>query len=249
MVIKTQAKLIDKQQLSQDVFSFTFEAQDNFIFKSGHFLNFILPLKDQQRPLRRAYSIASRPYSKLKDEQGYKKIFELCVKIDLKGQFTPILQNSELKSKFEIMGPLGLFTLKDIENTSISQVFIAAGTGIAPMRSFILDLLVNKNFKGKVILLFGVRTHEDVLFQDEFTQLAKKYSNFSFYYTLSRPDESYQGLQGYVQDNLHILKGEDIDIQNCRFYICGRTKMVDSVHEKLDELEVSKELRSHEKFG
>ena len=246
MVIKTQAKLINKQKISQDVYKFLFETEEDFQYKSGQFLNFVLPIENQQRPLRRAYSITSKPYDELIDKQNLKRQFELCIKIEEKGQFTPILESSDINSKFDIMGPLGLFTLKNIDNLSAAQVFIAAGTGIAPMRSFILDLLINRNFKGNVILLFGVRTQDDVLFKDEFIELAKKYSNFNFNYILSRPSESYDGLKGYVQDNLGVL---DINFQNSQFYICGRTKMVDSVHEKLDVLQSPKELRSHEKFG
>ena len=246
MVVKTQAQLIKKEQLSQDVYKFIFQTSDDFEYKSGQFLNFVLPVEGSTRPLRRAYSITSRPYDESRDNVLLKKQFELCIKIEPTGEFTPLLESSELGSTFEIMGPLGLFTLKDIEKSSQIQVFIAAGTGIAPMRSFILDLLLNKNYQEKIILLFGVRTQEDILFKDEFELLAQDFSNFNFYYTLSRAHDTYVGLKGYVQDNLNIL-GEDIS--NCRFYICGRTKMVDSVHEELDKLEVSKELRSHEKFG
>ncbi|MCH8519553.1 MAG: FAD-dependent oxidoreductase [Nanoarchaeota archaeon] len=241
MVVKTKATLVEKNQLSNDVYHFIFSTQDEFLYEAGQFLNFVVEKENQERPLRRAYSITSTPSS------SEIKFFELCVKIEEYGEFTPILQQSELGTQFNIMGPLGLFKLKNVDDSSnITQVFIAAGTGIAPMRSFIKDLLLNKNYLGKIVLLFGVRTYQDILYDEEFKELSKKYPNFNYVITLSRADDSWAGLRGYVQDHIDDL---EINFVDSTFYICGRTKMVDSVHEVLDSLNVVKERRSHEKFG
>lgn len=241
MVVKTKAVLTDKISLSKDTFHFKFSTRDIFEYLPGQFLNFVVSKENDQRPLRRAYSIANEPHH---ENLNY---FELCIKIEEFGEFTPLLQQSKVGAEFDIMGPLGLFKLKNIDNSSTStQVFVAAGTGIAPMRSFIRHLLLNLKYQSEVILLFGVRTSQDILFEEEFKQLCKTYSNFKFIITLSRPDDSWVGLRGYVQDHLHNL---EIDLESSNFYMCGRTKMVDSVHEKLDLLGIAKENRSHEKFG
>ena len=147
------------------------------------------------------------------------------------------------------MGPLGLFKLKNIESSQGSrkadQVFIAAGTGIAPIRSFIQYLLETRNYTSQITLLFGARDENEILFKEEFEKLQRKYPQFNFVITLSRPTSNWVGLKGYVQDNLSKIS----IVNTSQIYICGRNAMVDSVHEVLDSFEIAKENRSHEKFG
>ena len=242
MVVKTTAKLISKKELSEKVSHFVFEAKEQFEFKEGQFVNFIVQDRND-KPIRRAYSIASSFNSKNPNE------FELCIKLEEEGQLTPKLFNAKEGDEFNIMGPLGLFKLKNIEHSRDSreanQVFIAAGTGIAPMRSFIQYLLETRNYTSQVTLLFGARNENEILFKEEFEELQRKYPQFNFIITLSRPSSNWEGLRGYIQDNLSKINVVDTS----QIYICGRNAMVDSVHEVLDSFEIAKENRSHEKFG
>ena len=243
MVVKTQAKLVEKYKLSDEVYHLIFKTNDEFNFKVGQFVNFVIPVQGEERPLRRSYSITSIS----KEEENF--IFELCIKIEPEGKFTPQLQLADIGTQYDIMGPLGLFGLKHIEE-GYDQVFIAAGTGIAPMRAFIKELLENIHYTSKVVLIFGVRSEEDILYLEEFQKFSKDFSQFSYYVTLSRPTSNWEGRNGYVQEHLKdIIVKVKLNIHSTHFYMCGRTKMVDSVHEMLDSINVVKENRSHEKFG
>lgn len=242
MVVKTTAKLLSKKQLSGKVSHFVFETEEKFEFKEGQFVNIIMQNGDD-KPIRRAYSIASR----FDSTNAHR--FELCVKLEEEGQLTPKLFNAQENETFNIMGPLGLFKLKNIdhsqESKEVDQIFIAAGTGIAPMRSFIEYLLETRNYTSQVRLLFGARDENEILYREEFEELQRKYPQFNFVITLSRPSSNWNGLKGYVQDNL-----SNINLTNeSQIYICGRTVMVDSVHKVLDSHSIAKENRSHEKFG
>lgn len=242
MVVKTTAKLMFKKKLSSSVSEFVFETEEKFEFKEGQFVNIIIQNADE-KPIRRAYSIASR----FDSTNAYR--FELCIKLEEEGQLTPKLFDAQDGETFNIMGPLGLFKLKNIEDSQeskeVDQIFIAAGTGIAPMRSFIGYLLETRNYSSQVTLLFGARNEEEILYNEEFEELQRKYPQFNYVVTLSRPSSNWGGLKGYVQDNL-----SNINLTNdSQIYICGRTVMVDSVHEELDSHEIAKENRSHEKFG
>ncbi|MFP4401660.1 MAG: FAD-dependent oxidoreductase [Candidatus Nanoarchaeia archaeon] len=242
MVVKTQAYLLEKRELSPTTMHFIFKCEDDFMYKAGQFINFIIDKQDSTRPMRRAYSICSAYNS------THPREFELCVKLEGEGEFTPLLFNSSINDSFNVMGPLGLFKLhSNTQEDEIirDQVFIGAGSGIAPLRSFIRELLINQNFTRNVTLLFGARSEEEILFKDELDKLEQEYSNFNYIITLSRPSANWDGLTGYVQDHLTEIG----NISSSQIYICGRTKMVDGVHHKLDELDIAKEQRHHEKFG
>lgn len=242
MVVKTQAYMIDKKELSPTTMLFRFRCEDEFYYNAGQFVNFIINKDNSSRPLRRAYSITSAY------DNSRPKEFELCVKLEQDGEFTPLLFNSTPNEKFSVMGPLGLFKLHSHNEESESvknQIFIGAGSGIAPLRSFIRELLINQQFEKQVTLVFGARSEEEILFKEEFDELERNYSNFNYIVTLSNPSSQWQGLVGYVQEHLNNVE----NIENSQIYICGRTKMVESVHEKLDSFDVSSEQRHHEKFG
>lgn len=243
MVTKTTAKLISRVPLSDSVSHFTFQTENELVFREGQFINIIFQ-NNEEKPIRRAYSLASRFDCKNPNH------FELCIKLEKEGQLTPKLFNASEGAVFDIMGPLGLFGLKNVTNSKdgvekLDQIFIAAGTGIAPMRSLIHSLLETLNFNSKVTLLFGARTEHDILYHEEFKSLQRRYSNFRYLITLSRPSPEWRGLKGYVQDNI-----SEIDLNlGSRVYICGKNSMVDSVHLELDTYEIPKNNRSHEKFG
>ena len=75
MYLKTTAKLISKKKLSEKVSHFVFEAEEQFEFREGQFVNFIVQ-DGENKPIRRAYSIASSFNSKKPNE------FELCIKLE-----------------------------------------------------------------------------------------------------------------------------------------------------------------------
>ena len=58
---------------------------------------------------------------------------------------------------------------------------------------------------GKEIwLVYGTRYESDIYYREEFEALARRKPNFHYLPTLSRADESWSGLRGYVQD--HVAK-------------------------------------------
>jgi CDP-4-dehydro-6-deoxyglucose reductase len=121
----------------------------------------------------------------------------------------------------EMREPLGLFVLRRPPRDSI---FIATGTGIAPFRS-IVQAHVNESSPA-FTLLFGVRYESHLLYREEFEEIARRYPQFRFWPTLSRPDAAWKGRQGHVQAHLTEALGERRDVD---FYLCGLREMVDDV--------------------
>jgi ferredoxin-NADP reductase len=113
-------------------------------FKAGQFVQMFIPTGDKIR--RTSYSIASPPH-----ESAF---FELCVTLVREGTSSPYLHALKEGDHIQAMGPLGVFTLPD--PLPRDPVFIATGSGIAPFRSMIFDL-IQKNSPHTIYLIFGNR--------------------------------------------------------------------------------------------
>lgn len=130
------------------------------------------------------------------------------------------------------MAPLGIFIL---DTTSPrKKVFIATGTGIAPFRSMLLD----DHFDHEITLYWGLRYEEDVYWKEEFEELARKYPNFRFVFTLSRPTDAWTGKRGHVTE--HVFTDE-ANVSGSDFYLCGNKEMVKDMETRLAQRGVPKE--------
>jgi NAD(P)H-flavin reductase len=89
------------------------------------------------------------------------------------------------------------------------------------------------NTKRNISLVFGVRHEEDSLYRDEWESLKKAHTNFHSTITLSRPQPTWAGQQGYVQTKLEQFQDQKSHLD---VYICGLGKMVQEVREKLSQL-------------
>jgi ferredoxin--NADP+ reductase len=85
---------------------------------------------------------------------------------------------------------------------------VATGTGIAPYRSFIRRLFVEKTpfgqaYKGLAWLFLGVANSDALLYDDEWQEILKLYpDNFKLDYALSREQTNVDGGKMYIQDKV-----------------------------------------------
>jgi NAD(P)H-flavin reductase len=141
------------------------------------------------------------------------------------------LCNLEVGTRLQFHGPHGLFTLREPRRDS---VFIATGTGIAPIRGMIHWLFERpERAEGhEYWLVFGTRYEDNLYYQEEFEQVARKHANFHYVPTLSRCGDRWMGCKGYVQDHVReIVRGRE----DMRAYICGLNQMVDANRKLLKE--------------
>lgn len=213
-----KAKVIEKKVLTHDVFELHFDIEEPFNFEAGQFVT-IKICDSAPSPCFRAYSISSSPN---------KSSIELCIKEIPKGRGSCWLNTLTKGDEIEFLGPNGKFTFNSDPSKTI--LFIATGTGIAPLKSMIEDQL-NKGNSQPMHLYFGLRYIKDIFYKDHFEALAEKHENFSFNLTLSQPEnESWQGHKGRVTS---ILEPLEIDPENTEIYICGLKAMIESVTEIL----------------
>ena len=201
---------------------FAVEGVQEFNFTPGQFVS-IKQRKPDGKEHTRAYSMASAPRAD--------NTFDLCLNRVDHGFLSNWLCDLEEGATVEFHGPHGLFTLREPRRDS---VFIATGTGIAPIRGMIQWLFEKpERHAGREFwLVFGTRYEENLYYRDEFERIAGEHPNFHCVPTLSRGSESWAGSRGYVQDHVRAIVGERKDMQA---YICGLHQMVDANRKLLKE--------------
>jgi NAD(P)H-flavin reductase len=240
--IRTKAVLSEIKRLTPDVKHFELTLENDMEFKSGQFIN--LSFEHNGELVRKPYSIASHPLNP--------KRMELCIKLVPEGKLTPKLWEKEENFEVEVMGPLGLFNLDKVRAIDQSDsltadvkpnlIFIGTGTGIAPLRSMIKDILANEE-EYEMKLLFGVRFEGHHCYENEFTELQKLAPQFQYIPIVSRPEETWEGRQGHVQQNLDMIQPD-----NSQVFICGLPEMVEGVTQKLLEKGFTNEQIHSEKY-
>lgn len=100
-------------------------------FKAGQFVSFEVPKEGHPRPVTRPYSIASPP--------SQRDRLLLILNLVKDGPGSNYLFSMREGSRTEFKGPAGAFYLRDDQERGL--LFVATGTGIAPLRSMILAQL------------------------------------------------------------------------------------------------------------
>lgn len=131
----------------------------------------------------------------------------------------------------ELVGIAGHgFNLDEQKNRDL--VFVAMGTGVAPLRSALRQVLRRKSEFGSLFVLYGARTPEDFCYRDEVEHWAN--AGVQLRQVISRPDgHDWSGPTGYVQSLL------DHVVPNCTSpvaLICGSLQMITETRESLGGL-------------
>jgi ferredoxin-NADP reductase len=200
------ARLTQKACISESAqcyhLEFVIPELESFDLASGQFLSAVAP-DPNGKVQTRAYSIASAANGNQ---------FDLCVNRVEGGFFSNYLIDLPVGESVQVHGPHGHFILKQPITDSI---FVATGTGIAPMRGFTQWLFPEigpdagaDRSEGKHIwLVYGTRYESELYYRDYFERLAEEHENFHYVTTLSRAHEEWSGLRGYVQEHLgHIVE-------------------------------------------
>lgn len=227
-----QARLVESFELAPDVRHIIFEAPEvqKLDFIPGQFVSFRDSIGEKK--ITRPYSIACAP-------DGSNR-FELCLNLVKEGLFSPRLFEMKPGDSVEMRPPLGMFTLRHPDRDA---VLIATGTGIAPFRSILQGHL--NDASRAFTLLFGVRYECSLMYRGEFEEMARRYPQFRFLPTLTRPGSGWNGLTGRVQAHLQDAIGDrrDIDV-----FLCGLKAMVDDVRNILKEMGFDRKQILFEKY-
>ena len=187
-------------------------------------------LQPQGADKRRPYSIASAP-----EETAKHGCVEFLVQTgDSTSGLTPDLIRPGTPVFVE--GPLGSFTFPEHPRER-RFVFIAGGTGIAPLRSMLWHTLLAER-DGHVGLIYSVRSPEEFAYMQEFQRLEDE-GRIDFRHTVTRmATNGWTGRQGRIDVSFLedlIAPGETL----C--FLCGPPALVGEIPPQLKRLGVREE--------
>jgi ferredoxin-NADP reductase len=186
-----------------------------FDFKAGQFITMDLPIGEKRLQRWRSYSIANEPDGT--------NLLEFCIVRSASGDGTKYLfETAEVGTAIRFKGPDGTFCLP--EKIEKDLVFICTGTGVAPFRSMIRDLLRSGQAHRKIHLIFGARTEDGILYRDEFESVKARMPNFSYDIALSRQAD-WPGYKGHVH-GIYMEKYRE-KRPDIAFFLCGWSAMID----------------------
>jgi sulfhydrogenase subunit gamma (sulfur reductase) len=111
-------------------------------------------------------------------------------------------------------------------------VFVAMGTGVAPLRSALRHVLTRPDDFGQLVVLYGARTPDDFCYRDE-TEIWEA-AGVELRQVISRPDgHDWYGPTGYVQSLLdHVLP----DLSAPVALVCGSREMIQQTRDRLQQM-------------
>jgi ferredoxin-NADP reductase len=197
---------------TDNIISFFFKPQQPFHYNAGQFIELTLPHDDQDdRGVRRWFTLASSP----QDE-----FLQITTRITAEGStFKKTLNALEPGTEVYMSEAMGDFVLPKQQQTPL--VFVAGGIGVTPFHSM-LSWLVQTGEQRPIKLLIGVRTEDDIIFQ-ELYEKAGIHATF----LVSNPSDSWGGERGQL--SAEKILGLGNPGEDALIYISGPEPMVESL--------------------
>jgi len=178
---------------------------------------------------RRPYSIAIAPEDAQRTGQ-----LELLVGTDADTGDGSRLE-LEIGATLDVEGPVGTFTFP-ASPVERNFVFVAGGTGIAPLRAMLRHVMLGPEPQ-HVGLLYSARTPTEFAYQDEFRALAER-RLIELRQTVTRaPAGTWSGPRGRID---RAALAELVHDPRTLCFICGPAAMVDEIPRLLEDIGVDR---------
>ena len=212
------AKITSLKYISETIVKLDLRLPPNVSFKhnSGQYVNI------SKGSIKRSYSI-SNAFKENSELSFYIKNYD-------EGQMSQYwFHEAKVGDLLRIEGPKGSFFFRESHKKQL--IFLATGTGIAPVMAIIEDLISSQriNVLDKVWILNGARFEQDIIWNSDHLY---NISNIQYIPVLSKPTQTWKGEVGYVQD---ILLSKNINLSESQVYACGSDKMIESALKLLVE--------------
>ena len=226
-----QLRLVDSFMLAPAIRHLVFERVDGqpLAFQPGQFLQVHFHYDDGSAT-KRSYSVAT-----VGDGSSPVQRIEIAVSYVEGGAATKLLGELATGGVIDASGPYGRFCLQATD-TNPRYLLLATGTGVTPYRAMLPGIheLLAKGDR-EVVLLYGARTEQELLYGEEFEAFARANPGFTFHGCLSREARAVPrstDRSGHVQ-NVLVELGPNADRDVA--YLCGNPNMVDAAFAALKE--------------
>lgn len=207
-------------------------------FKAGQYIQVhSKPYLEVREEVSRAYSLSSLP-----SEKGN---FEIIVRQVPNGVCTTFLhQHLKEGEELTLRGPFGDFYLREGAD---NLIFIAGGSGLAPIKSLVFDIM-EKGLNKKMTFFFGAVSKRDLYYTELFTELEKTNPNFRYIPALSRPapEDNWTGASGLITD---VVRAHIASTESMQAYLCGSPGMLNACVDTLTSIGLPEEDIFFDKFA
>ena len=217
--------------LGRETYDRAGSSRSDFSFHAGQYVRIKVPGTDQWR----SYSMCSTTRDLPK--------MEFLVRIIPGGAMSEYLRAAREGERLEVEGPLGAFILHPSKGL---HVFIAGGTGLAPILAMIDQIRRANGPKPKMLLSFGCASDKTFFYRDEIELRQWWIPQLSVRLSADRIEDPASGLiQGTPVD---ALDAEAISDPEAAAYLCGPPPMIEGARRRLVELGVRPERIYAERF-
>jgi propane monooxygenase reductase component len=195
---------------------------EKLAYFAGQYFDITIPGTEQSR----SFSVANTPTA---DSSR----LEFVIRVYPDGLFSTFLdQQLTVGDRLDLVGPFGVFTLRDGRESDM--VFVGGGAGMAPILS-VLRSLAERGTSRKATYYYGARRKRDLCFEKELFALEESLPNFHFVPALSEPDDDgeWDGEVGLITD---VVTRHEKDLTGADCYVCGPPPMVEAAMEALASL-------------
>ena len=232
-------RCIQITDLTYDIKQFRFELiePETIDYIPGQYMQLLTPVYEKSsEEIYRAYSMSSDPTDKT--------AIETIIRLVPGGICTTYCFNYlKVGDTVLLNGPYGDFRLSD---TDAPIVFIAGGSGMAPIKCILHHMQNTKNPR-KATYYFGANTAKDMYMLDQMLQFESDLANFRFVPALAAPgpDEKWDGELGLVTD---VVRRDLKNPSEAEAYLCGSPGMIDAATKVLIEMGMGQDKIFYDKF-
>lgn len=216
-VRRITGRVHELEQVANDVMRITVKLPegDTLRYAAGQHVNVVLGPS-----VRRCVSIANSP-----DQDG---LVELHLKHYGGILSTHVFEKMKAGDLLRMEGPLGVFAIR--RRTEKPIIFVASGTGFAPIKSMV-ERLIQEGSRRPVAFYWAGRRPAD-LYMDELARSWERRAGLRYVPVLAQPlpEDGWQGKTGFVQD---VIAEDFPDLSGHELYICGAPVLIDAARNVL----------------
>jgi CDP-4-dehydro-6-deoxyglucose reductase, E3 len=209
--LPARVEKVEKPAEDVAVLSLKLPAGERLQFLAGQYIDILL--KDGKR---RSFSMANAPHDDA--------LIQLHVRKSPGGAFSNyVFDQMKERAILRFEGPLGTFYLR--EDSDKPLIFVAGGTGFAPIKALIEHCL-HEGIDRPMVLYWGVRSLKDLYMRDLPGRWQQEHGNFTYIPVLSDPlpEDGWTGRTGLVHQ---AVLDDFADLSGYQVYACGAAGMTD----------------------
>jgi Na+-transporting NADH:ubiquinone oxidoreductase subunit F len=232
-------KLLSKRVLTHDIVELRIELREprEISFTAGQYVQLESTEYKGRDSVMRAYSVSSSPSDRSHVELLIRRVPNgICT--------TWVFDILREGQEINLSGPYGEFGLHP---TDAPVLFIAGGSGMAPIWSILRDMK-EKGIDREAKYFFGAQTQRDLFFIEELKAIENNLPRFRFIPALSNEpaDSGWQGERGLITD---VVARHVPDASAHEAYLCGSPGMIDACVKVLTSKGLPKDKIYFDKFA